>query len=281
MRAVSLVLVAALTSSIAQAHGPQIQITNGDDKIVTRRLLLDGPYSNQLTPPKSVYVMPLMAFESVWYSRPNNEIDPITQLPAFPSGPGLAYGYDLADGGTQEFAAGSVISAGFMDGLKIWNGAAFVDAGATQLKAFRGSNPNIVSPPANFAVTSDSGPFDSLSLATVAASYGPEGAEVHGGFRFALLGDGSSPTSSSADGVYLLSQQLSSTQAGLSPSDPYYFVLHKNATGQSIVNAVESLGFPSSAVQIVPEPSSVILLAIGAGCMLITGRNSFCGRNSK
>jgi hypothetical protein len=275
MRAVplALALFAALASSITWAHGPQIQITNDNNKIVTRRLLLDGPYNNSLTPPKSVYVMQLMPFESVWYSRPNNGIDPITQLPAFPSGPGLAYGYDLADGGAQEFDEGSILSVGFIDGFKQWTGAAFADAGATQLKAFRGSNVNITSPAANFAITSDSGPFDSVSLAAVAAGYGAEGAEVHSTIRYALLGDGSSPTSSSPDGVYLLSLQLSSAQAGLSPSDPYYFVLHKNASPSAIEAAVQSLGFAPSAVQYVPEPSSAVLFAACAGYMLTLRRN--------
>ena len=65
----------------------------------------------------------------------------------------------------------------FIDGLKLWNGAAFADAGITELKGFRGSNPAITTPAANFAVTSDSGPFDSVSLAAIAANYGAEGAE--------------------------------------------------------------------------------------------------------
>src|SRR4051794_39084843 len=79
------------------AHGPQIQITNDGGKIKTRQLIADGPYSNSLTAVKSVYVMPLLDFSGVWYSRPNSAIDPILGVPAFPSGPGFAYGYDLAD----------------------------------------------------------------------------------------------------------------------------------------------------------------------------------------
>lgn len=266
MRGLSLALTlfAALAAATCHAHGPQIQITNDNNKIVTRRLLLDGPYSNSLTAPKSVYVMALLAVDGVWYSRPNNEIDPITQLPAFPSGPGLAYGYDLADGGPQEFAADSVLSIGFTDVLKLWDGATFTDAGATELKAFRGSNPNITSPAANFAVTSDSSPFDSVSLPAVAASYGSDGAEVHNSIRFALLGDGISPTSASSHGVYLLSLQISSTQAGLEPSDEYFFLLHKNAATEAIVDAVGALGFAPSQVQWVPEPASLLSLAIGA-----------------
>jgi hypothetical protein len=270
---VALALSTALASLTAQAHGPQIQITNDNGKIVTRRLILDGPYSHSLTQPKSVYVMPLLDFESVWYSRPNHDIDPITHLPAFPSGPGLAYGYDLADGGPQAFAAGSILSVGFTDGLKLWNGAAFTDAGATELKAFRGSNVNIATPAANFAITSDTGPFDSVSLAAVAAGYGSEGAEVHSSLRFALLGDGSSPNSGSPDGVYLLGLQLSSTQASLSASESYYFVLHKNTTPSAIEDAVQSLGFAASAVQYVPEPSGGVLLAMGSGSMLTLRRN--------
>ena len=89
---------------------------------------------------------------------------------------------------------------------------------------------NIASPTENFAVTSDAAPFDSVSLPAIAANYGAEGAEVHNSLRFALLGDGASPTSASPDGIYLLKLQLSSTQAGLAPSDAYHFVLYKNAS---------------------------------------------------
>jgi hypothetical protein len=262
----ALALSVALGTSPALCHGPQIQITNDGSKIVTRELHLDGPYTSALTPPKSVYVMPLLPLDGVWYSRPNNSPSTtLPGLPAFPSGPGLAYGHDLADGGPQAFAEGSVLSIGFADGLKRWNGAAFADAGATQVKGFRGSNANVSAPPENFAITSDSSPFDSVSLAAVAAGYGGEGAEVHGSFRFALLGDGSSPTSASPDGVYLVTMQVSSTQPGLSASDPYYFVLNKNAAAADVVAAVQSLGVAPGLVQwLVPEPGCAVLAAISA-----------------
>jgi hypothetical protein len=265
-------LATALAATAAFAHGPQIQITNDNGKIVTRQLIQDGPYGDSLTSPKSVYVMPLLDFSGVWYSRPNNE--QLAGLPAFPSGPGLAYGYDLADGGPQAFAGGSVISVGLLDGLKLWNGAAYADAGATELKAFRGSNANISTPEANFAITSDVGPFDSLSLAAIAENYGSEGDEVHGSFRWALLGDGSSPTSASPDGVYLLKLQASSTQDGLAPSDPYYFVLPKNATPEAVAAAVSSLGFAPELVQVVPEPAAALSLAsVAMGISLLRNRS--------
>jgi hypothetical protein len=157
--------------------------------------------------------------------------------------------------------------------LKRWNGAAYVDAGATQLKALRGSNANISSPPENFAITTDAGPFDSVSLPAVVAGYGADGAEVHNSVRFALLGDGASPTSSSPDGVYLLKLQISTTQAGLSPSDPYYFVLYKNAAAGDVAAAVRSLGYSASAVQwVTPEPCASSIVAIGLSSLLSVRR---------
>ena len=273
MRAVATALAAmiALAAVTAHAHGPQIQITNDSNKIVTRELLFDGPYSTAITPPKSAYVMSLQPLDGVWYSRPNGQIDAITKLPAFPSGPGVAYGFDIADGGPQVFTANSVLSIAFADGLKHWDGAAFVDAGTNQLKVFRGSNVNVASPPENFAITSDAGPFDSLSLPAVAANYGAEGAEVHNSLRFALLGDGTSPMSPSPDGIYLLKLQLSSTQPGLSPSDIYNFVLYKNAPIDQVAAAVQSLGIESAAVQwVTPEPHTAALAACGLAALLST-----------
>jgi hypothetical protein len=266
----ALTLLPALTATAAWAHGPQIQITNDNNKIVNRELHLDGPYGNAVTPPKSVYVMSMLPFDGVWYSRPNGALDPITQLAAFPSGPGLAYGSDLADGGPQAFVAGSVLSVNFADGLKRWNGASHVDAGSAQLKAFRGSNVNITTPPENFGITTDVGPFDSVSLPAVAANYGAEGAEVHNSIRFAMLGDGTSPTSAVADGVYSLKLQLSSTQPGLASSDPYYFVLYKNAAASDVAAAVRNLGFGSSAVQwVTPEPSTWSNIAFAVASLVI------------
>lgn len=255
----------------AAAHGPQIQITKTNDKIVTRALIPDGSYIAP-TEPKTVYVMPALSFNNAWYSRPNGAINPTTLLPSFPSGPGLAFGSDLADGGPQDFEVGSVLSVGFVDGLKRWNGSSFVDAGATQLKAFRGSNVDIASPAANFAVTSNIAPFDSLSLDPIILNYSAtESANVHSSLRFALLGDGASPTSASPDGIYLLKMQLSSTQAGLSASEPYYFVLKKNSSSAELTAAVNSLNISAALVQwVVPEPGSIALAAIAlvfsAGC---------------
>jgi hypothetical protein len=270
--------ILAASVAVANAHGPQIQITNENNKIVTRELHFEEPYSSSLTPPKSLYVMAAQPFDGVWYSRPNGEIDAILGLPKYPSGPGLAYGYDLADGaGPQAFEAGSVLSVAFTAGLKRWDGVAFVDAGVTELKAFRGSNPNIAAPDANFAVTSDGGPFDSLSLASIAVNYGGaqpvDGANAHGSLRWALLGDGNSPASSSPDGVYLVSLQLSSSHGGLIPSDEYFFVLNKNSPWSTVADAVGALGVEPSLQQwAAPEPNSSLLVWIALTAVASVGR---------
>jgi hypothetical protein len=142
------------------------------------------------------------------------------------------------------------------------------------VKAFRGSTAEINSPAANFAVTSDVAPFDTVALPAVAANYGADGAEVHSSLRIALLGDGTSPTSVSADGVYLVSLQISSTQAALTSSDPFYFVLNKNAAWSTVVAAVNSLGVASSRQQwVVPEPEcSLVACTFVAGLITVRGR---------
>src|SRR5689334_19673964 len=123
--ALALAIVVVLAAASAWAHGPQIQVTGENGKIVTRQLILDAPYSTTLTTAKTVYVMPIAAFNGVYYLQPNNAIDPTLGVSAFPSGPGFAYGYDLADGGPQQFAAGSVLSLAFTNGLRRWDTNSF------------------------------------------------------------------------------------------------------------------------------------------------------------
>jgi hypothetical protein len=259
-----LMCIASLTVTlaapgVAKAHGPQIQITGDAGKIVTRTLLPDGPYSDTLTSEKSVYVIPVKENLGAWYSRPNGAINPATMLPQFYSGPGIAYGYgyDPANPTDVDFAPGSVISLGFTDGLKLWNGAAFQDAGVTELEAFRGN----FSAPTATARTSDSGPF--AGIAYDAVNFTVEGAEVHNTTRFRLLGDGNSPLASSPDGVYLVGLQLTSTQVGMAASDPFYFVLHKNADRATVGSAIVSLNIDPALVQFVPEPAAGVLAVCG------------------
>jgi len=252
------VVVLAAASGTALAHGPQIQITGETGKIVTRTLLLEAPYGHQLTAEKSVYVMPLREYLGAWYARPNGVIDPVLMIPTYYSGPGIAYGsgYDPMNPTDVDFTPGSVISLGFTAGLQLWNGAAFVDAGATEIEAFRGQ----FNAPSASARTSDLGPFASLAFPTV--SYAAE-EDSHATSRFQLLGEGSSPTSASPDGVYLLSLQLTSNQQDMAASDPFFFVLNKNMPLSVAQAAVASLNVDPSRVQVVPEPAAIALGALG------------------
>jgi PEP-CTERM motif len=258
-----------LGTSLAHAHGPQLQITDDNNKLVTRQIILDDPYSDSLTDPKSVYVIPVQQFNGIWYSQPNSNIDPILMQVEFPSGPGLAYGYDQVVGGPQVFASGSRLSENFITGLKRWDGSAFVDPGTGQIGAFPGSH----TAPPDQAITSDSGPFSGITFPAIPAGYDED---AHFEARFRLLGDGTNPLSLSQDGVYLLSLQVTSTQGGLAPSDPFYFVLRKNATDKAVVDAVNALttanGIAPSLVQYVPEPASLMLFAAGLVCLVVMRR---------
>jgi hypothetical protein len=257
MRILCLAIVIA-APYVALAHGPQIQITGDTGKIVTRTLLLDAPFGD-VAAEKSVYVMPLKENLGVWYTRPNGAINDVTNLPAFYSGPGIAYGsaYDPANPTDVDFAVGTQIRLAFLDGLMLWNGAAFQDAGVTELEAFRGS----FTVPSATARSSDAGPF--ASIAYDAVNYALEGSDVHNTTRFRLLGDGASPTSTSADGVYLAKLQFTTNQTDMVDSDPFYFVMHKNASRSAVDAAVASLGVAPNLVQFVPEPASSGLVACG------------------
>ena len=255
--------------AVVLADGPQIQITGENGKIVTRTLLLDEPYAEHLTGEKSVYVIPVRENLGAWYSRPNGEFNPALNLPTYYSGPGIAYGYgyDPMNPADVDFAPGSIIRLGFTSGLKRWDGAAFVDAGATEVEAFRGS----FAAPTATARTSDSGPFASIAYAAV--DYAVEGADVHNTTRFRLLGDGISPATASLDAVYLLSLQYSSTQPAMMSSDPFYFVLNKNMPLSTVQSAVNSLGVSPDVVQFVPEPAAIGLAACGLLYFVRTLRN--------
>ena len=250
-------MAVALAVDGVWAHGPQIQVTGEGGKIVTRELILDGPYSDSLTDVKSVYVMPVRENVGVWYSRPNGEIDPVLQVPAFFSGPGIAYGYgfDPSEPNSAAFIPGSAFSLDFTAGLLRWDGAAFVDPGPVQVEAFRGG----IGAPTATARTSDSAPFASLPFGAV--NYGTDGDEVHATSRFRFLGNGVSPTIESPDGVYLLSLQLDNTRTA--SSDPFYFVLNKNESRTTVEAAVASLNVAAPLVQFVPEPGSAGLAILG------------------
>ncbi|WP_442484255.1 hypothetical protein [Aeoliella sp. SH292] len=251
--------IALFASTPVLAHGPQIQITNTDDKIVTRDLFGDGSYTSP-TPARSVYVMPVLEDLGIWYTRPNTAERPVIGGPQYYSGPGLAYGSQV--GTTDAFAAGGVFTLSLTDGLLAWNGIAFDDPGTEQVRAFRGSPTSMSAT----ATTSDSGPFESLAFAAIATGYN---SEAHATARYQFLGDGVDATTEPDDGVYLLSLKLSTSEENIADSDEFYFVMHKNAPHADIRAAIESLGVSPASVQVVgqliPEPSALVIAAAAIG----------------
>ncbi len=249
----------ALVVSTASAHGPQIQVTNDNNKIVTRQIILDGPYANSLTAQKLVYVIPILQpvtgspSTSYWSVLPNSAIDPILGVTEYQFGPGLAYGYG------HTFDAGQHFNVNFADSLKRWNGSTFADnPGPEEIGAFRGD----ATGPADTAFTTDSAPFQGLVFSDISATYN---ADSHSSMRFRVLGNGTSALVEPNDGIYLLRLQIASTQAGLDPTDVFSFVLYKNATPTDIATAVSSLEVDPALVQYlpIPEPAAGILAMFG------------------
>jgi hypothetical protein len=264
-------LCASLISSNSFAHGPQIQITvdaANSNKIVTRQLLPGNSYSttNGLTAPASIYVMPTLPV--TFLGQPVARVKPL-DTQSF--GPGFTYGYDqfASPGGIRPFTASLDLSVA---GLKIWNGTAFVDtsAGFEQLGLLQSSGNVNPDSHKTVAVSNVHVPIP------IAANYG---ADEHSSMRYQLLGDGMSQNVASRDGIYLVSLQLSGTQASpaLTASDPFYFVLNKNAAFGDLSAAVNSFaasqGIAPNSVQYVanvPEPGSLLL----AGCGLLLSVSS-------
>ncbi len=264
---------AAIVASTASAHGPQIQITVDNlnsNKIVTRQILPGNSYSttNGLTLVTSIYVMP--ALPVAFLGQPVSRIQPLaTQT----FGPGFTYGYDqfVNPGGTRPFTANLNLH---VEGLKIWDGSAFVPTGVgkEQLGVLASSsnfNPDTVK-------TTTSGA--DLPIA-IEASYT---ADAHTSVRYTLLGDGLDPYAASRDGIYLATLQLSGTQAspGLATSSPFYYILSKNATSGELTSVVNSFaasqGIDSSLIQYaptaIPEPSAALLTLLGCAGLILGSR---------
>jgi hypothetical protein len=264
MRATSYALsfMLAFSSASALAHGPQLQLTREDNQIVTREILREEPYT-VLTDPKRVYVIPLTETQDVWYTRPNNSPSATTPgLPEYLSGPGIAFGYDQLDGGPRVFTSGFRFELNLIDGLQWWDGSTFVDPGLEQIEAFRSSGSAITNDTLT-AVTPARMPYGNVS-----ATYD---AGAHSGASFRMLGDGASSSVEGDDGVYLLSMSYASTEPGLDPSEPFYFLLHKNAADSAVEAAVNGLlsstSIDASFVQYVSEPGSALLMTMCLGIL--------------
>jgi hypothetical protein len=238
--------LALVAGSVTLAHNPQVQIGVTNNKIVTHGLFLDEPYGTP-SPAQRVYQMPmgqrsLADANDGWYVEPNHAVYPF-------AGPGTV----LLDG---NFATGSILKVNFLDGLKLWNGSGFVDPGTEQIGA---------STSATFApsvLTKDSSPFDPLTLSAVAATAGE-----HKTIRWRLLGGGTSPNTPSDDGLYLLTLQLNTDQTGIAPSDPYFFLMNKNA---SAADQAAALAYVNT--NLVPEPGSVGMMTLGLAAALLRRR---------
>ena len=162
-------LVAALVATAApvlHAHGPQIQLTAEAGKIITGQVMIDDYVP--VSPETSLYVLPVVNGSSQW----------LVQAPGTAgSGPGIAVGFGFFDAASHPFKTGNYTTS-IVDGLKKWNGASFVDAGATQLQLYKTVSGNPLT-----ATTTDVGPFASLAYSLSVADE-----EAHTGMGYRFLG---------------------------------------------------------------------------------------------
>ncbi len=256
---------AALAVSSVNAHGPQIQLTADNSKIVTRQLLPGNTYSstNGLTAPASVYVMPVLPV--TFNGNPVARVKPSN---AETFGPGFTYGYDqsVVSPGARLFTAGLELH---LEGLQIWNGSAFVDTGAgMEQLGVRNTSGNTLADSHKTIMGGDV----HVPIAPTNILNGTYTADSHTSMRYQLLGDGLSETVASRDGVYLVSLELSGTQTmpSLMPSDTFYYILGKNVVYEDLTAVVNSFaasqGIGSNLVQfapnVVPEPGTITLIAM-------------------
>jgi hypothetical protein len=245
-------IIISLVQSV-RGHGPQIQLTAEDGKIVTRQVMVDV-YS-PVSPKTSIYVLPVAEVSNIWGVQPPGTAG---------SGPGIAPGVGFVDAASHPFKSGAYATS-IVDGLKKWNGSTFVDAGATQLQLYKTVSGNPLT-----ATTSDVGPYESLAY-----NLNVTNDEAHTGMGYRFLGDGVSSASPLPDGVYLLSLKVTTT--GLTESDPFYFVLPKGATPAEARQATFALaqqqGIGADAIQAmaaIPEPTGAALaVAALGGCALL------------
>jgi hypothetical protein len=258
MRWNTFALAAALVAAAAaplHAHGPQIQLTAAAGKIVTRQVMIDDYVP--VSPATSLYVLPVVNVSGQWLVQPPGTAG---------SGPGIAVGVGFVDAASHPFKTGSY-STSIVDGLKKWDGASFVDAGATQLQLYKTVSGNPLT-----ATTTDVGPFSSLAYSLSVADE-----EAHTGMGYRFLGDGVSNTSALADGVYLLSLKVSAPS--LADSDPFYFLLPKGVTpteaGAAAAAFAQQQGIAAGAVQamaVIPEPASLALAGVALVCLGVASR---------
>lgn len=305
-------LIVLGSSAAAFGHGVQVQATFNPStgKIETRQVVTSTltsstaepvpagfPLGNTVADPGRVFVMPIefgaIAAGNGWYTRPTSVLRGDIPVPAYPSGPGLTFryvyqansassGWDWSNASNPATdpslpnLAGTNFSYKLIDGLKQWNGSAWVDPGAEQLQIFRGDGTGAFTGTTVNAITSDSATDAApvtMSLSGISSTTKPGATSVpHSSVSFRLLGDGASPAVEADNGIYLLSLRYTSTATigttgtPVADSDPFYFVMDKSGGFGNAISAANALaaanGIPLSQVQVIPEPASLGVLAV-------------------
>ncbi len=300
--AASAAVIAA--SSAVFAHGPQLQITYDatNNRIVTNNIinttfLTLNPPPFTVTSEKRVFVIPLTSRTSsagtYWYVRP--DVATPDGFEDYASDPGVAYQYESfvpgtgwqntnADSTTDNDALpnlnGKKFSFTFSGGLKKWNGSSFGSVVSESLQVSRGggiTHTSTAGESTTLRYIDSSTADETLNIFTDASTgIGALSANPHNTATYRLLGTDELATD--LDGIYLAQLQVNTTatqEDGVTPinsSLPFYYVFYKPADVWSAVSVADSFaaaqGFGSGAIQLVPEPTTLGFLGIGALAMI-------------
>jgi hypothetical protein len=309
----SLSLVPALSilalSSIAFGHGVQIQLTYdaAGNRLITREVVrTSAPNVASVTNEKRIYVMPVLATTLnvsgnptlFHYTRPAADRN-ASGNPAFPSGPGLTWAYEVVDptvaspvtqipgtgfalrnSSTLVNLGGSNFSYTPLSPLNVWSGSAWVDPGTESIQFLSGdgTNPAAQTPAVTLSGSAPSGALNFGAINANPATLPGAASRPHNSATFRMLNNGQTDLPGDP-GVYLFSLRvattaLSPTGSPINPADPIYFVLANGVSLESAALVASDFAATNdiaySFIQVVPEPTTLALLT--APALLMTRR---------
>jgi hypothetical protein len=168
-------------------------------------------------------------------------------------------GFDSAAG---TWAYPSSVGFNILDSVRIWDGSDFSELASQQIKLTYGSQsavtpttPSIVSG-FSIGVSSNGAWHRHLGLELLDTTY-------VGGFA--------------ADGIYLLTMELFSSDSSIAKSDTFYLVLRQDENSTDGIGTYEQLEAAVAHLESVPEPGTLVMLGVACvASLLICKRRKAC-----
>jgi hypothetical protein len=220
-----------------------------------------------------------------WYGQPDlntlesqgsTESQVITGGTAF-TGPGIAWGAD-GNGLTVPTGGSITLTESLAAPLQVWNGTTFVNSTTEQLEGIRGSIGGLTATSLYSPLPAGITPATSTESNSWSSTKTAINSDTHNQVEWrldAITGTSGTetPDTSPADGIYLATLNASVTEynangsvnTAFTPSLPFYVLFEKNNSDGTFTPVFQSQVAAADAyVQtLVPEPSSLTLLALG------------------